>query len=673
MTLSEHTLNDALAELLDGMRRRWQVTAEPLGRIVGGAQRPDLLIREDGARALVIEHEKAPANSVEQDALERLGLTLRGGGQIRAAIALRSPSALATSGDGATLREAWLEREDLEYALFHGHAPAEATRWPRAGWLRGSVHALALLAQQAMRPGEEIDRLAEILETQIEHAAIIFTRAWDEQHEDARALLAGQLKLEDGPQTRRMAMAMLANALIFQQSLAPQLEGIEPPSRLYQDGRLRQHEVLTQWRNILKINYHPIFHVASQILAWMDRPRVAAGILETLHLVNQRIEQSDSARSHDLTGFVFQRLIADRKFLATFYTRPESAALLAALALPLRRPLAGVDWGDADTLRALQIGDFACGTGTLLSAVYARLGALHELQGGDMAALHQAMLEDVLVGCDVLPMAVHLTLSMLAGAVPEQPFRDCHILAMPYGRQEQESGHQYALGSLDLLDTQSALPTMATRPVALGGRGESSAPERHQVNDESFDLVIMNPPFTRPTNHGGAHKDVPNPAFAGLGTTHEDQRALSEHTKLLSKGTPANGYAGLASHFLALADRKLQDDGVLALVLPLIFLNGASWEKARQLLRKRYADIIVATIAGEKSEDKAFSADTGLGECLLVANKCAGGGKMAMPCSSRCVSARATRWMASKSPVPCTRPARFVAWRTGPTVARHFR
>ena len=40
------------------------------------------------------------------------------------------------------------------------------------------------------------------------------------------------------------------------------------------------------------------------------------------------------SQSHDLSGTVFQRLIADRKFLATFYTRPESAALLAHLAIP---------------------------------------------------------------------------------------------------------------------------------------------------------------------------------------------------------------------------------------------------------------------------------------------------------------------------------------------------
>ena len=37
--------------------------------------------------------------------------------------------------------------------------------------------------------------------------------------------------------------------------------------------------------------------------------------------------------AHDLTGRIFQRLIADRKYLATFYTLPASAALLARLAV----------------------------------------------------------------------------------------------------------------------------------------------------------------------------------------------------------------------------------------------------------------------------------------------------------------------------------------------------
>ena len=624
MALTEHTLNDELGNLLDRMRRRWRVQAEPLGTIEGSAQRPDILITEYGALPVIIEHEISPARTVEQEARDRIGLRLRDSGRkVQVVIALRSPSSLTYGNAGAALRRRWLDCEELNYAMYRRLRGADVERWPADGWLSGTLRSLALFIQQAMRPGEEIDALADILERRIEQAADAFNRAWPHDDAGAKQMLAEHLRLEDdGVQTRRMAMAILANALIFQQSLAPQLEGIEPPSRLYLDGQLAQEPVLRQWRAILEINYWPIFHVASEILAWMDQPRVAAEILELLHQVNLQIERSDAARSHDLTGFVFQRLIADRKFLATFYTRPESAALLAALALPQQRPLAGAGWTDALTLSALQIGDFACGTGTLLSAVYNRLGALHELHGGDAAALHKEMLEQALVGCDVLPMALHLTLTMLASNYPVLTFADCHMLVMPYGKQPtDDGGRQFALGSLDLLGLQSVIPGWSTRPDTVNSNGEEDSIESvgHEVNDHSFDLVIMNPPFTRPTNHEGQHRDVPNPALAAFGTDAEGQKVMSERLRKEFRETCAHGNAGMASYFLAIADQKVRRDGTLALVMPQVLLSGASWHKARQMLRERYHQIIVATIAGSKSQDKAFSADTGLGECLLVA------------------------------------------------------
>ena len=65
----------------------------------------------------------------------------------------------------------------------------------------------------------------------------------------------------------------------------------------------------------------------------------------------------------------------------------------------------GVDWSDAEAIGKLRIGDFACGTGALLSAVYEQVAARHERAGGDPAALHRVMMEEVLYGCDVMPSA----------------------------------------------------------------------------------------------------------------------------------------------------------------------------------------------------------------------------------------------------------------------------
>lgn len=106
-------------------------------------------------------------------------------------------------------------------------------------------------------------------------------------------------------------------------------------------------------------------------------------------------------RSHDLAGMLSQWLIADRKFLATYYTQPEAAALLAALALAAERPTGAADWGEGETLAAVEIGDLACGTGTLLSAADHRITLLHQLHGGEPRALHGPMMRHGLVGLDV--------------------------------------------------------------------------------------------------------------------------------------------------------------------------------------------------------------------------------------------------------------------------------
>ena len=127
----------------------------------------------------------------------------------------------------------------------------------------------------------------------------------------------------------------------------------------------------------------------------------AAQFLTNLRSTVEDVAATGANQAHDLTGRIFQRLIADRKYLATFYTLPASAALLARLAVSKM----DVDWSDAEAIGNLKIGDFACGTGALLSAVYEQIATKHESTGGDLAALHPVMMEEVLYGCDVIPSA----------------------------------------------------------------------------------------------------------------------------------------------------------------------------------------------------------------------------------------------------------------------------
>ena len=141
--------------------------------------------------------------------------------------------------------------------------------------------------------------------------------------------------------------------------------------------------------------------------------------------------------------------------------------------------------------------------------------------------------------------------------------------------------------------------------------------------------MIMNPPFTRPTGHEAKKIGVPNPMFAAFGSSDEEQRLMGQATKRLTDGTSAHGNAGEGSIFLVLADRKLKPNGVLALVMPVSLMSGDAWEKSRALLAHEYGDLVLVSIAGADGADLSFSADTDIGECLIVCRKASGGSKRA--------------------------------------------
>ena len=628
----EHTLNVALGEVLSLLRQSWTTRSEQTGQVLVGGGRPDILIEEASGWPVVIEAERSNHTSAEEDAKSRLGRTVANTGrQIETAIALVYPANLQ-SLDGSTLRERIHDSEELEYALYTRQIDKEPDHLPSQGWIIGGVRDLAMLVYRAAVPPPRVEALANELENGVRVAAEEFTR----RHvlgSDLGARVATVLAQADDEegQTRRMAMTVIANALVFHESLAEvefhiptvqeaPVRGVRPVEFFRPGGIFSPGEVCLEWERILAVNYWPIFWSAKEMLRAMP-VATAHAVLDWLWQTVQKLVAGGVTRSHDLTGMVFQRLIADRKFLATYYTRPEAAVLLAALALPTGKPLGGADWKDGETLASAQIGDFACGTGTLLSTAYQRMSLLHELHGGDPRQLHGPMMRNGLVGLDVLNIAVHLTAAMLAGSQPDTPFDGECLLTMPYG--EQEDG-KVAVGSLDLLAEtvqQSLMDTAAA--VSAGGR----APEKvrdlvSKVGHAKFDLVIMNPPFVRSTGMEAEKRGSGNPAFAAFNTGKAVQKRMQDSLAKLRGGAPiGTGNSGLAADFLDLAIRKSRSDGVIALVLPLSAVSGMEWEGARKALRNCCQDITVVTIAGAGSYDSSFSADTGMAECLLIARR----------------------------------------------------
>ncbi len=93
---TEHTINDALAELLRGTRRAWYdsgiVNSENTGQIKGSTARPDILVVEPNVSPVVIETEVRPAVTVEAEARDRLGAQLKKTGRtILSSVAVRLP------------------------------------------------------------------------------------------------------------------------------------------------------------------------------------------------------------------------------------------------------------------------------------------------------------------------------------------------------------------------------------------------------------------------------------------------------------------------------------------------------------------------------------------------------------------------------------------------------
>ncbi|MDD9801273.1 MAG: hypothetical protein OXU53_01745 [Deltaproteobacteria bacterium] len=620
MENDEPRLNAALATALAPFLQRANVNSEALKAFAGSARKPDILIHEQGAAPVVIETEVQPARSVERDAKARLGETMRASGRVvESAIAVRIPQRYRDLPQ-ANIISNFQNDDKLEYALFNGDAEAP-DRFPGAGWLVGSVRDLAAFSREASLPERTIEQATGILESGVIRAA---GRLSSSASKEILAEIAADLHQPVGEQTWRMAATIIANAFTFHENLAG-FRGITSPDGLRHEasGALSKTAVLKEWRKILRINYYPIFKIALDIAVKLQA-RLAAEIFDLLQETASQLAATGITRSHDLSGTVFQRLISDRKALATFYTSPPAATLLSVLAIP--EVPAGRNWGDPKALTEFRMADFACGTGTLLSTAYQRLIRLHEAEGGNAATCHAAMMQQALTGCDVLPASVHLTASMLAAAFPRARFYGTRVHTLPYGRTEQG---KIMLGSLDLLERQSvALLFASEAPVRQTGSGmvrESSNCSAFNFPWRTYDLVIMNPPFTRATNHEGERSDIANPAVSAFQHDAKTQGEMGSRLNQLARNTVAHGNAGLASHFVALADKMVKDGGHIALVLPLVALQGISWSQIRELWESRYRDIRIVTIAGARDKERSFSADTGMAEILIVAEKANGG------------------------------------------------
>ena len=642
MANSENTITSAFVSALRPMREAWSVNEQITKPFLNATQKPDVIVTEKGRNPIVIEVKidgDTPNLSGETQAEAHFGMLLDPGvftgltyNTIENVLRVRMPARFRTMPQDKIVSE--MQRaEDIAYIILNKRKPErevepdqilfiaesepdneiEPESFPRSGWLNGSVADIATAIRVRATPISKIDAAADLLEKRIETAAKQLEAAIQERP-SIGAEIETVLFQKAGEQTSRMAMLIVTNAFVFQSVLAgkPEMERVMSLKRMLSDNakRVQYEQVIAGWDIILKVNYRPIFHVAKRLIEAIATDdelvdRILATLCDTVkELVDQRLTQI-----HELAGTVFQRLIVDRKYVKANYTRLESVALLSALVLPKTQ----------ENVSELKVADFACGTGSLLNGAYQRILELHEHAGGKGSRIHTHMIEENLVGCDVMPNASHLTASLLTSIYPDLKIGNTRIHTMPYGSQEDRS---YALGALDLYDIPETLPLpmMGTAAQQIGGEDDTTVMTQREFRYGEFDIVVLNPPFTRPDSD--PNSSVPKAVFKGSDRDKEEEQKM-RRARRQKDWRVGDGNAGLASDFVDLADKMLKANGKskMGFVLPATCLTTSDWRKVRNMWATEYHDVVVITIADAKGESCAFSADTSMAECMVVATK----------------------------------------------------
>ena len=588
----ESVINNALARLL-----RERVGLDAVAETLHAGRRPDILARLPSGPA-VLEVEIAPAPTVAADALSRLGTEIDGR-SVQTAFAVVVPESIRATPQQhlhARLAAAALQWQEWR---------ADGTAGPK---LAGGVAELGAAVARATPPAGNLEAAVALLDEGARRAGSRLG-----QSPGTLARVARVFGADASAESANMAALVIINAMAFQERLASADALYQPVSAARNGGIFSRIRLLQMWEAILSVDYYPIFHMAKQVVAELSDLEADAVLAACAQTAADLLAMRALGR-HDLAGRIFNRLIAERKLLAAYYTSIPSSTLLAGLALaPERWP--GLAWNQVDALSQFRLVDPACGTGTLLMAAYRRILQNCSASGALATdpALHQALVERVIIGTDVVPAAIHLTAATLAAMSPSVRFERMQLHTLMYGIDEMSGGAHF--GSLDWLKAPEAQSSFsATREQIGATSGAGSVVQRPNV-----DLVISNPPYTRSGNDGGKDEAALASVFSLPQEDMEKLEYMIAHISNLQRGTPANKIAGHGSSFTVLADRMVKPGGRIALVLPVTALSGQSWRGIRRMLAERYD--IEFVVSSQDGDLRSMSYDTGIAEILLVARK----------------------------------------------------
>ena len=435
---------------------------------------------------------------------------------------------------------------------------------------------------------------------------------------DLASALALPKRSKDLRAASLVAALMLSNAALLHHRLrlVPSLAGIVKLKTALGEPTKTPTIIREAWQAILSIDFHPVFApalAALKVLNDDDAREPMRWVAENAVAVADEL----ASLRFDHAGSLYHRLLATAKYDGSFYTNNVSAMLLARLALTEDM----VNWSDANALAELKIIDPACGTGTLLMAAMHAIRDRHERAAGaeaDSALLHLALVEDVLYGLDINRHGVQLAACNLTLGNPRVDYSRMNLFTMQHGPQPNGTAKA---GSLEFLATAKDKRDLASFIVPLptteeldAERAEPGAAPVESLPGQ-FDLVIMNPPFTR--------NDIRNRQYKPQHRRSLQEREI-EIAKFLGHRDPsafrAIDQTSVESFFAPLADALVKPGaGSLASVVPTTALTGASSAPKRTFLAERFQIETIVTSHDPKRIN--FSENTSIHESLIVARR----------------------------------------------------
>ena len=410
---------------------------------------------------------------------------------------------------------------------------------------------------------------------------------------DRARRLGELLRLPPGPEAARMAALTIIHAISSTPPPCPENPG----------------SILRRWEQILdpESPERPALTVplARDLMATLTETR-------NRRLALRAMEAAEACRGATGAGTVLQDTVPDRKKMAAYYTRPESATLMAHLAVPVDR-----DWKDPETAGRYRMADYSCGGGALLEAAARRVRDLHREAGGDPREIHEAMMEESVTAMDILPASAALAIASVDALepFPTGAGGKTRAATIPYGPTRARDGGRgrpsVGLGAIDILDPDR-MKSSGVQPV---GRENSPGPD---LRAGTQDLVVMNAPFTR--------SDILTRGVQRDAWTGEQREIAERRMKRVRRVARCGNTDSAALIFARLAHRMVKPGGTIALLLPSTAFSGGGtkergWPSLRRTMARKYRDIRVISVTAFREADSTFSHDTLISETMLIARR----------------------------------------------------